>query len=609
MANFNSSTDYYYETSASALTYSLYCDGMQIYRGKSIKSPSQPLLRINISERVRDWLAQNMPDFREYDGEVVQHPDALKIFELKDDIGTTLETYRVLLDYSTPFTGSDMILSEPVNGHVDSRQKIFWSSFNNSARNVNIEIAVDLHLSFNPAPPFYIDGSGGTLTINYTANTDFTFSYDGGGWFTASTSNGVITINADENEGEGRDGRICFTYYGADFQTHTVCYRVVQGSVVNYCVESAITYETAIGYRNENPWYPGPWAWCDMLKYANCPNLISTTGGTFLDCENLEVALVPRLEDTNGIATGSGWGYNSGMFSNCFSLTSISLPSIKHLGNITFAGCYNLSAVTIGSGLTVAGTEVFNPGNLLGVQPAPLTITYLGTREQLENVTYAGGNGHNWLYSSVDREIHIVCSDGVVGHSWCGNEVQLIPDFRTLSADTFARPTIMCAWAITGQTPETLTFSGSTSVTFSGHSIGDTTIETLDVYGGNIEFNNVRMYRNNNFRNFNISGNRVYLNLSGSSGATQQADMTIASDGQIIFAKMQGMNLGSLTIGGNPTYIGLDGTDIFRGNNYLTAITFLGTQAQFQAVWHRVANWKRGSSLTVIHCTDGDITL
>lgn len=593
MANFNSSTDYYYETSASALTYSLYCDGMQIYRGKSIKSPSQPLLRINISERVRDWLAQNMPDFREYDGEVVQHPDALKIFELKDDIGTTLETYRVLLDYSTPFTGSDMILSEPVNGHVDARQKIFWSSFNTSARNVNIEIAVDLHLSFNPAPPFYIDGSGGTLTINYTANTDFTFSYDGGGWFTASTSNGVITINASENEGEGRDGRICFTYYGADFQTHTVCYRVVQGSVVNYCVESAITYETAIGYRNENPWYPGPWAWCDMLKYANCPNLISTSGGTFLNCENLEVALVPKLEVAYGkVERGSSWDYESGMFSECFSLTSIELPSIKYLGDSTFFGCYNLSAVTIGSGLTVAEPYAFWTESY-GSPISPLTITYLGTKAQLDNVTYnyawyngQGSSKVNWISSRYSREVHIVCTDGLAGHSWYGNEAQVLPDFFTLSADTFTHPSITFKRTLSGQTvPETLTFSATTSVD----------IQSL--------------VQNTDMTAINIYGSDITIQMSGSTTGTQLADMYIIGSGQIALNNLKGMNLGSLTIGGHPTKVRFASANMFDLNSQLTAITYLGTVAEFNAIWERVANWKRYSNITVIHCTDGDIAV
>ena len=49
-------------------------------------------------------------------------------------------------------------------------------------------------------------------------------------------------------------------------------------------------------------------------------------------------------------------------------------------------------------------------------------------------------------------------------------------------------------------------------------------------------------------------------------------------------------------------------SDAFRNTNSLTAIDFAGTMAQWNAITKQ-SNWNRGWSVTVIHCSDGDITL
>ena len=117
--------DFFFETTASTLDYMISTGGQVIFQGRAVKSPAKPVLRINVGQRVRDYLENEMPDFRDFDGVVVPHPDALLDFELQDVFGNPLETYRVLLDYTEDFTGSDMILSDPVNGHADPRQKLF----------------------------------------------------------------------------------------------------------------------------------------------------------------------------------------------------------------------------------------------------------------------------------------------------------------------------------------------------------------------------------------------------------------------------------------------------------------------------------------------------
>lgn len=276
MQYFNSSQDFFYTTASSSLTYVLTCDGEFVYTGRCVKSPSAAEMKINVAERVRDWTAQNMPDFRQFDGEVVQHPYAYRVFELRDDLGTLLETYGVLLDWGVPFTGADLIMSDPVNGHVDARQKIFWSSFGLNGRQIPIEFAADLHIVFNPAPPFVFSSDGGVMHISYTATTPFTLSQDGY-WFTATAAGGTLSLNAQINGDEQRTGSICFSYFGSDFQTHTVCYSVVQLANTGFTVSPALiewNYDRKysdgvlyLTYKNE-PGTGGQLQWKDI----NDPN-------------------------------------------------------------------------------------------------------------------------------------------------------------------------------------------------------------------------------------------------------------------------------------------------------------------------------------------------
>lgn len=580
--------DFFYETALDSLIYSIYCDGEGIFHGKAYKSPSSSTLRINVAQRIRDWLFSDMPDFREWDGQVAEHPEALRTFELRASDGTLLDTYTVLLDYSTPFTGTDMILSTPVNGHADARQKIFWSSFGTAARNIPVEVAADLHIDFYPAPPFYIDGTGGTLTVSYTANTDFTVSSTGD-WFTVTDNgDGTLTITAQENEGEGRSGSICFSYFGGDFQTHTVCYRVVQGSYVNLCVESAVTYEVNIPDRSDDgPYYPGPWAWCEQLRYVNAPNLVSTTGGTFLACPNLEVALVPKLETAVGRGDTTYFYYPSGMFSECSSLTSIELPSIKYLGNATFAECPNLTSVTLGSGLTYVGTGVLYLGNS---STKTVTINYLGTRRQLDSATYA-----NWRKSYRSRDIRILCTDGYALHTWNGDTfVRLTPPgYESITSDTIIHDTISASTNF-GEYVEDVTVEGNNiRIEFRGTSTRQLPLNSLRIVGTG-------------------TAPTLYLKINGVSGnATvgMAVEIDMPSDGTVSIpaSGLSQANITSFTV--HPLQeIKLEGGS-FASNSRLTYITFLGTKAQWNACVHYYQNWKRLSKITSIHCTDGNISV
>ena len=122
----SSSKDFFYETSASSLSYYITVDDTPYYFGKVIKSPDSDNLRIYLGKRVQDYLDSHMPDFREYDGVVVPHPNQMRVFGLYSSDGTLLEKYTVLMDWDG-FEGEYGVITFHINGHADPRQKLFWT--------------------------------------------------------------------------------------------------------------------------------------------------------------------------------------------------------------------------------------------------------------------------------------------------------------------------------------------------------------------------------------------------------------------------------------------------------------------------------------------------
>lgn len=110
-------------TFAGPLSYYLECDGNIVFLGKAQGQSGS----INITRRIRDYLETGMPDFRDFDGVIVPHPKQLRTFNLREASGMLLETYTVLLESSGEWTIFGPT-TEPINGHTDPRQKIFWTT-------------------------------------------------------------------------------------------------------------------------------------------------------------------------------------------------------------------------------------------------------------------------------------------------------------------------------------------------------------------------------------------------------------------------------------------------------------------------------------------------
>ena len=233
MRYYSSSSDFYYDTTASTLNYYIAVNGETIYNGKAVKSPSKDAISIDVGKRVRDYIRISMPDFSDYDGVVVPHPEAMLVFNLFNlDSGELLEQYNVRLDDTKEWSGEEGCLSEPINTHADPRQKIFYGHSSSGATSVDIDSYVpDPKIVFDS--PFSFGWESGVTTICYTANTDFTLSSYSGGWFSVTQAKadeftGCLTFTYSENSGDSRDGTMCMDYVGAGEVIGTMCFPVVQ---------------------------------------------------------------------------------------------------------------------------------------------------------------------------------------------------------------------------------------------------------------------------------------------------------------------------------------------------------------------------------------------
>lgn len=132
--------DTIYTNSADALNYYIKANGEVIFYGRAIKAPDADNIEINVSKICRDSLKMVMPDFRTITGGTISHTEATGIFEIfnSDDDATALESYLFIFDFLGNSV-TDKILSEPINKHIDSRMKVFYTQYADAETTIEVE--------------------------------------------------------------------------------------------------------------------------------------------------------------------------------------------------------------------------------------------------------------------------------------------------------------------------------------------------------------------------------------------------------------------------------------------------------------------------------------
>ena len=279
------------------------------------------------------------------------------------------------------------------------------------------------------------------------------------------------------------------------------------------------------------------------------------TDGAFLTWEELQLAEngTKYGYDASGITDANIQDYE---FAGCTNLTSITIPdSVTSIGAYVFADCTNLTSITIPDSITSIGECAFLQCTNLTSITIPDSVTSIsvyafGGCTSLTSITVDINNQHyaseNGVLFNKNKTTLILYLEGKTDTSYS------IPDSITTIGDY----AFGCCESLTSITiPDSVT------------SIGE----------------------------------GAFNNCNGLTSITIPNSVT--SIGGYAFAFCQCLT--SITIPNSVTSIN-DCT--FIECYSLTAITFSGTKAQ----WNTIIlgnGWNHWTSATVVHCTDGDITL
>lgn len=180
MSNYLTYSDAFFASSADTMEYVIKQGDTYIFRGIAVKAPGADYAYIDVGKICRQYLDNNLPDFRDFNDQITRLPNAFQKFTLSsvqhiiiwtgadtylDDVTEQVEEiYNFLFNWDYEGTGADnegMPLSDPVNGHMDCRMKLIYTQYG--------ETAVK---DFYVTPLLSSPVQGGTLTAKIT--TEYT---------------------------------------------------------------------------------------------------------------------------------------------------------------------------------------------------------------------------------------------------------------------------------------------------------------------------------------------------------------------------------------------------------------------------------------------------
>jgi hypothetical protein len=230
--------------------------------------------------------------------------------------------------------------------------------------------------------------------------------------------------------------------------------------------------------------------------------------GAFAGCTQLTTVTLPStLTHIGGFA-----------FSNCTALRTITIPSgVTSIGNSSFEGCTALQNITLPNTLTSIGRNAFAGCSSLRNIDLPVSLTSIGSgafqNSGLTSITWPPQVtviGHSMFYNcrdlrTVEIPVGVTHMDGTTGSSWSYG-----PFFGCTSLTTIILPegfTSIGAWSFQGTSLTTLILP--TTITNIGHAAfsGISTLTTVIIPESVQQITFRREFSNHPFRNFENSSN------------------------------------------------------------------------------------------------------
>ncbi len=180
MSNYLTYSDAFFASSADTMEYVIKQGDTYIFRGIAVKAPGADYAYIDVGKICKQYLDNNLPDFRDFNDQITRLPNAFQKFTLSsvqhtiiwtgadtylDDVTEQVEEiYNFLFNWDYEGTVADnegMPLSDPVNGHMDCRMKLIYTQYGGTTVK-----------DFYVTPLLSSPVQGGTLTAKIT--TEYT---------------------------------------------------------------------------------------------------------------------------------------------------------------------------------------------------------------------------------------------------------------------------------------------------------------------------------------------------------------------------------------------------------------------------------------------------
>lgn len=118
-------------TGTTGFEYTVECDGQTLAEGVLSLHPDGKV-HFPINRIAENYLDSDI----DFSTEINQQDNALRTFSLMSGY-TQVASYDFIFDWSySDVPAGNYILSHPINGHMDSRMKLMYSSYNNVPRNI-----------------------------------------------------------------------------------------------------------------------------------------------------------------------------------------------------------------------------------------------------------------------------------------------------------------------------------------------------------------------------------------------------------------------------------------------------------------------------------------
>lgn len=257
-----------------------------------------------------------------------------------------------------------------------------------------------------------------------------------------------------------------------------------------------------------------------------------------------------------------------------------------------FLNCLSLSAVTIGSSVTVIDTCAFSGCTNLK------EVSYSGTKEQFDNLLFPfqyyrhteSSYKCGWTeWSSIER---INCTDGTLYHAFAGNEVRLLPGGNAITGETFYHPSIDFKWDLTTDENGNQQYPNLKSLTFyaSGRTLFEASLEKSRI------------------ERLTFFGSALITKCDGETVGGVDVVFYGGNSAFVDIRNLKRIKLRSITFhSGDYTMIRII-KDALYGNFGVSAITFGGTMDQWRSIAQLSAGWNNGTDFREVQCIDGTIT-